>query len=357
MVKIRGEEILLPTTIVGSYPRAQFLQGKVFPLTGVASPEFPSFRDRELYRNAVALAIKDMTDVGLDIVTDGCQHYESESDYEQGEIFHFYLDRLEGFAPYGDPISAGHFDNIPVYKPTVNGPIGWRRPIFKPIVEAVVEQTDKPTKVQCAVGPATMSALITDNHYGDVKALSMDLARALNQELKDMVSRGVDIVQFAEVLTFFDPADWVVEAINTALEGVEAYTVIHICYGQQEGQPGVTELRGSKLFPWLWDLNCNMIQYEMSSHGFAQSDLDAIASIPAEKDFGVGVVNGKSLIAESPEEVAAGIRKVTSLIPPERVAVFTDCTLTGIKHIVAKKKLESIVKGTEIVRKELRGEL
>ena len=356
MVKIRGEEVLLPTTIVGSYPRALFLEGKVFPLTGVDSPEFPSFRDRTLYRNAVALALKDMTDAGLDVVTDGAQHYESDSDYEQGEIFHFYLDRLEGFVPYGDPISAGHFENVPVYKPTVTGPIGWRRPIFKPVVEAVVQQTDKPVKVQAAVGPATMSALVTDTHYGDIKALSTDLARALNRELKDMVSRGVDIVQLAEVLTFFDPADWVVEAINTALEGVDAYKVIHICYGQQEGQPGVTELRGSKLFPWLWDLQCDQIQYEMSSHGFHQSDIDAIASLPADKDFGVGVVNGKSLIAESAEDVAAGIRKVMGVIPPERLMVYTDCTLTGIKHIVAKKKIEAIVAGTQIVRRELRGE-
>ncbi len=272
MVNIRGEEVLLPTTIVGSYPRAQFLEGKVFPLGGVNAPEFPSFRARTLYRNAVALAIKDMTDAGLDVVTDGCQHYESDSDYEQGEIFHFYLDRLEGFVPYGDNISAGHFNNVPVYKPTVTGPIGWRRPIFKPIVEAVTEQTDKPVKIQAAVGPATMSALITDQHYGDIGSLSKDLARALNVELRDMVSRGVDIIQFAEVLTFFDPADWVVEAINIALDGIDAYKVIHICYGQQEGQPGVTELRGAKLFPWLWAINCDQIQYEMCSHGFDQSD-------------------------------------------------------------------------------------
>src|ERR671922_1392668 len=108
-MKVRGQDILLPTTIVGSYPRALFLHGKVFPLTGTYSPEFPSFEMRTLYRNAVALAIKDMTDAGLDIVTDGCQHYESSSDYEQGEIFHFYLDRLEGFVPYGDNLTAGHF--------------------------------------------------------------------------------------------------------------------------------------------------------------------------------------------------------------------------------------------------------
>ena len=355
MVMIRGQEMLLPTTIVGSYPRPMFLRGKVFPLVGKDAPEFPSFYVRSLYRNAVALAIKDMTDAGLDIVTDGCQHYESDSDYEQGEIFHFYLDRMNGFVPYGDNVSAGHFQNVPVYKPSCVGPISWHRPIFKPIIEATVEQTDKPVKIQAAVGPATMAALITDRHYGDLKALANDLARALNAELKDMCARGVDIVQFAEVLTFFDPADWVVEAINIALDDVPAYKVIHICYGQQEGQPGVTELRGSKLFPWLWDLNCDQIQYEMASHGFDKSDIDAISTIPDDKDFGVGVINGKDLHVESPGQVADGIRKVLQVVPPERVMVHTDCTLTGLKHIVAKRKMQSLVEGSKLVRAELTG--
>jgi hypothetical protein len=148
MVNVRGQDVLLPTTIVGSYPRPQFLRGKVFPIGGVHSPEFPDFETRALYRNAVALAIKDMTDAGLDIVTDGCQHYEMESDYEQGEIFHYYLDRLEGFVPYGDRISAGEFDNLPIYKPTCVGPIGWRWPIFKPMVAFPAPRCRRRTEVR-----------------------------------------------------------------------------------------------------------------------------------------------------------------------------------------------------------------
>ena len=267
MVKIRGEEVLLPTTIVGSYPRPVFLQGKVFPRRR-ALPGVPELPDPRHYRNAVALAIKDMTDAGLDVVTDGCQHYESDSDYEQGEIFHFYLDRLEGFVPYGDNITAGHFQDVPVYKPTCLGPIGWRRPIFKPIVEAIVQQTDKPVKIQAAVGPATMSALITDKHYGDIKALSQDLARALNTELRDIVARGADIVQFAEVLTFFDPADWVVEAINTAFEGIDATrssTSATASRRASRGSPSCAPT-GSSRGCGTWD--CDQIQNEMASHGF-----------------------------------------------------------------------------------------
>ena len=205
----------------------------------------------------MALAIKDMTDAGLDVVTDGCQHYERDSDYEQGEIFHFYLDRLEGFVPYGDRISAGDFDNMPVYRPTCVGPIGWRRPIFKPIVEAVVEQTDKPNKIQAAVGPATMAALITTSTTATSRRCRRTWPEPSTPNSRTWSPAACDIVQFAEVLTFFDPADWVIEAINIAFEGVDAYKVIHICYGQQEGQPGVTEMRGAKLFPWLWDLDCD----------------------------------------------------------------------------------------------------
>jgi 5-methyltetrahydropteroyltriglutamate--homocysteine methyltransferase len=60
-------------------------------------------------------------------------------------------------------------------------------------------------------------------------------------------------------------------------------------------------------------------------------------------------------VAETPAQVAAGIRRVLEVIPPERLMVYTDCTLTGVKHIVAKRKIEAIAAGTEIVRAELRG--
>ena len=144
------------------------------------------------------------------------------------------------------------------------------------------------------------------------------------------------------------------EAINIALDGIDAYKVIHICYGQQEGQPGITDLRGPELFPWPWDLNCDQIQYG-SSHGSHQSDIDAISTIPADKDSGVGVVNGKSLVAETPEQVAVKYGASWRLLL-EWLMVYTDCTLTGIKHIVAKRKIEAIAAGTDIVRAELRGD-
>src|ERR1700722_9654561 len=80
-MKLRGREVLLPTTHVGSYPRPIYMQGRVFD-TGIDAPEFPSYRTRELYRAAVAAVVRDQERLGLDIVTDGGHHYENETDYE-----------------------------------------------------------------------------------------------------------------------------------------------------------------------------------------------------------------------------------------------------------------------------------
>jgi 5-methyltetrahydropteroyltriglutamate--homocysteine methyltransferase len=91
----------------------------------------------------------------------------------------------------------------------------------------------------------------------------------------------------------------------------------------------------------------------MASHGFHDTDIEAISTLPSDKHFGLGVTDGKSIIAERPEWIADGVRKVLDVIPAERLALFTDCTLTGVKHIVARKKIEAIAAGARIVRAEL----
>jgi methionine synthase II (cobalamin-independent) len=348
-MKISGQDILLPTTLVGAYPRPVFMEGKVFT-EGVLAPEFPSYRMRELYRHSVELAIKDMVDAGLDIVTDGAQHYENETDYEYAELFHLMAHRLEGYAPYGDRIQVGAFD-LPIYKPSVIGQVAWRRPVFKPVLETVLELTSKPVKINTSLGPATLAALSTDHHYGDLKALALDVAAAYNQEFRDLAARGLEIVQVTEPLTFFEPADWIVEAINKAFEGVQMYRVVHICYGHEEGQPGITDLRADRLFPWAFGIDCDQIHIQMASHDFAE--VGDLRGWPKDKDLGVGVIDIEDLRVESPEKIASWLRKTIEVVPPEQVCVSTDCALASMRRVVARKKLHALVQGTEIVRHEL----
>lgn len=356
-MQLNGQEVLLPTTHVGSYPRPIYMQGQVFE-PGVDAREFPDFRTRELYRAAVAAVVTDQERTGLDIVTDGGQHYENETDYELAELFHYFPHRLEGILPYGDRIQVGQYD-MPIWKPTVVGPIGWRRPVYKPVAEAVHDATALPMKLNLGIGPVTMALLSTDQHYHDLPALAMAYAEAYNAEIKDLAARGVQQIQYAEPLpilfALLEPADWMLEVINRSLEGVDIYRVVHMCYGHEEGQTAVPDSgpMTEKIFPWAFGIDCDQLHIEMASHEF--TDTKALSSWPADKDLGVGVVNVKNLNVETPEKIAGWIRETIAIVPPERVCLSTDCSIASLRRVVARKKLSSMVEAARAVRAELAG--
>jgi 5-methyltetrahydropteroyltriglutamate--homocysteine methyltransferase len=353
-MRVRDSELLLPTTIVGAYPRPLFMRGTKVFTWGSDAPEFPSYWMREQFHDAVALATKDQLDAGLDIVSDGQQHYETETAYEYSELHHYVASRLQGYMAYGEPIDGGD-GPTPVYMPSVEGPVRWVRPIAKPIAEAVRAATPAPFKHNLGWGPVALSDLSTDNHYHDQKALALDLARALNQEMKDLAARGVDLIQLAEPLGFYDSEPWMIDAINLAFEGVDAYRVVHICYVLNEGQSAIGEPQAERLLPTLRSLDCEQIHLQQAARDF--SELRHLRDWPADKDLGVGVIDVQRTPAEDPEQIAAWIRSALDVVPAERLCISSDCGMGSFRsRVVARKKLRSMVHGTRIVRAELTGE-
>src|SRR5581483_8041240 len=83
-MKVRGQEILFPTTMVGSYPRPNWLVGKVFG--EFDEPDWIDYRTKEAYEDAVRLCVDDQVRAGIDVICDGQQHYESETVHEYGQV-------------------------------------------------------------------------------------------------------------------------------------------------------------------------------------------------------------------------------------------------------------------------------
>jgi len=50
-----------------------------------------------------------------------------------------------------------------------------------------------------------------------------------------------------------------------------------------------------------------------------------LKSLPKDKEVQIGVLDIRTSMVESPEQVAARIRKVLKVVPPERVYLSTDC--------------------------------
>ena len=67
----------------------------------------------------------------------------------------------------------------------------------------------------------------------------------------------------------------------------------------------------------------------------------------------VGVIDVKSPEVETPGVVADRIRKALKFIPPERMYVSPDCGMKFMPRARAFAKLQAMVEGTRIVRREL----
>jgi len=78
--------------------------------------------------------------------------------------------------------------------------------------------------------------------------------------------------------------------------------------------------------------------------------IDFLKNLPKDKDVQVGVLDIRTNEIESPQTVAARIRKVIIAVPPDRVTLSTDC---GMNPGTQGRKDEA--EGAAIVRKEIMG--
>ena len=132
--------------------------------------------------------------------------------------------------------------------------------------------------------------------------------------------------------------------------GVEAKTAVHICYGNRYGKPS-WEGSYRYLFPAILEAKVNQLTLEFARRG--GEDLDLFKEFPSSFELGVGVIDVKTHDVESADMVAARIRKAMDVVPAEKIFVLTDCGCYHLPQEVAFAKLQAMVEGARIVRREL----
>jgi 5-methyltetrahydropteroyltriglutamate--homocysteine methyltransferase len=138
-----------------------------------------------------------------------------------------------------------------------------------------------------------------------------------------------------------------VRALNRALEGVVGPTAVHLCFGYAafvKQRPA-----GYSFLPELERSIAQQISIET-----AQSHLDCavLAKLPS-KQIMLGVIDLADMTVETPETVAERIRRALPYVSPERLVIAPDCGMKYLPREVAFGKLQAMVEGTKIVRREL----
>ncbi|HTD34366.1 MAG TPA: hypothetical protein VK665_11935, partial [Candidatus Elarobacter sp.] len=208
--------------------------------------------------------------------------------------------------------------------------------------------TDGPLKVTIP-GPMTLVDTVVDEAYG--KRDELAFARAIREEVADLVAAGVDVVQLDEPAfnVYFDEVEeWGARAVDAAFENVHVRKAVHVCYGY--GIPANVAWKAN--LGERWDQYAHVLPLLAHSRAdeisieFAGSHVPAeVLALAGDKAVAVGVIDVASDAIETPDDVHATIEVARRYLPDERIVCSTNCGMAPMPREIAYAKLRALGQG------------
>ena len=332
---------LLPTSVVGSHAWPPWLH---LTLAAHARGECGPDDVQETLDDAVDLALRDMADAGVDVVSDG----EMRRAGFFTAAFYGFLTGIEELPPRRKIGVLGH-DQREGYR--LVGPLAAPNGLgLVAEYEYACTRTNRPIKMPCP-GPFTLAGRLQGRPRLEV---AWELAKIVNAELKAVVAAGCAFVQIDEPSYAVRPdaPREFVELFNATVEGVEAKIGIHLCFGNFVGRP-TAKRTYRPLFPHILDVKADQFALEFANRELVE--LELWREFSSDKELAAGLVDVKNYWVETPEDVAARIREALKHVRPEKLSVVPDCGFSQTARWAARRKLAAMVEGAKIVRRELAG--
>jgi len=337
----------LATTVIGSYPFPGWLEYATAHLDAFGPDDI-----REMQRDAVIAAVHDQVSAGLDAITDG-----EQTRFDFNLSFYGYLEGIEmesasprRFGPPAHDQRGKHRVVGELRAPEGLGAVEEFRRLQSLAPSGPVLKASIP-------GPYTLSGrLLPNDRYPDRYALTEALLPLVRSELEGLVEAGcteitVDEPSMSCYAHRENPGRFV-DLFNRTVEPVVGRTRLstHLCFGNFKAR-AVAPRRYAPLFPAFHDLKVDEVHLEMASREFGE--LELIEAIARHKKVAVGVIDVKNYYVETPEEVVRRVRLCLEHAKPDQLSFAPDCGLSQTARWAAKRKLDNMVAGVRIVRKEL----
>jgi 5-methyltetrahydropteroyltriglutamate--homocysteine methyltransferase len=336
------------TAIAGSLPKPAWLAEpeKLWPRWKAEGAELATAK-----LDATLLWIKAQEDAGLSVIGDGEQSRQ--------HFVHGFLEQVEGI-DFEHKIEMGiRNDRYKAMVPQVVAALKLKGRVHAAEARFLRAHTTRTTKFTLP-GPMTIVDTVADRFYGDRKAMAMAFAELLNQEALALQADGIDVVQFDEPafnVYMQDAADWGVQALERAAQGLSCKTAVHICYGygieanvQWKKTLGDQWRQYEQIFPALAASCINQVSLECF-HSRVPPELMALLQ---GKEVMVGVIDVASDIIETAEEVADTIGRALQFVPAHRLIACTNCGLAPMSREVAQAKLQALAAGAALATQRLK---
>jgi 5-methyltetrahydropteroyltriglutamate--homocysteine methyltransferase len=364
--------LALPTTITGSLPRPVWYTENLG--TRPFRDAIADARFREQYTDAVAAFLRDQERAGLDIVTDGDARFDT--DVGGMSWFQYPARRFKGLAGgdyhrtrkgYGGTAKGDIIFEVMESRvmPRSIGKIE-RGPLqYSSLWKVAQGMTVRPVKFG-TITPELIGTSVGNDYYSSQEELLRDISAAMHDELRELADAGCAVIQMEEPNIHLVGIqrgsgvqlgiDFFVEIFNSTVKGLRDITEVwcHTCWGNPAQQRLFATNQSYKdALPHLNKLDVDVLTFECAtSNGM---DLELIGKAITGKKIAIGVVDHRSLQVERPEQVADLTRRALKHIPADRLILSSDCGFgrEGMSRRIAFYKMVSIVRGANIVRKEL----
>ena len=337
----------LRTTVVGSYPFPSWLE-----FTQNHLDEFGPDDIAEMQDDAVVAAVHDQVTAGLDVITDG-----EQTRFDFNLSFYGYIEGIE--METAPPRRFGPPAHDQRGKHRVVGEIAAPRGL------GAVEEFERlkrlapagPSLKASVPGPYTLSGrLLPGDRYADRYALTEALLPIVRSELEALVAAGCGEITVDEpsmsCYAHREDVGRFVDIFNRTVEPAvdRCRLSTHLCFGNYKGHP-VGPRSYAPMFPGFYDLHVDEIHVEMANREFAE--LQLLEDLAGRVEVAIGIVDVKSYYIETPEDVAARVRRCLVYAEPDRLSFAPDCGLSQTARWAARRKLANLVEGVRLVREEI----
>lgn len=326
---------MIKTTVVGSYPIPDWLGA------------FPS---EQAVIDATRVVFKIQEDAGIDVVADGelyrfdINHPDTNGmiDYfvrplanvrshpSRTEIAKFHADQQMAFRAK----PAGVVDG-PISEGTLNLALDYER--ARALTKAAMKFT--------VTGPHMLCKTLLDNHYRDRAALCNAIADVLAQQVAEIYPEVVQIDE-ANIPGHPEDTEWAIHGINRVLDAVKTTPAVHLCFGNYGGQT-IQHGDWKTLVDFLSALHADHVLLEVAhDHTW---ELPHLARIDKKIKIGLGVIDIKTNVVETPDQIAKKIEDAIDALGEDRIAyVNPDCGFWMLKRSVADRKIRALVQGRDL---------
>ena len=182
--------------------------------------------------------------------------------------------------------------------------------------------------------------------------MAMDVAAALNEELRDLQAAGCDVLEIDEpAMTRYHEKVFAygAKALDRCLEGITIPTVVHLCYGYPGGAGQQHEYEYPELLEELMKTKIGGFGVE-----FARSNYDpAVLAIAKGRIVMFGCVDPSDTPVPPVAKVVERVRTALKYIEPQNLWLAPDCGLMTISRELANAKAKLLVEVAKEVRKTL----